>query len=385
MRIGRTGDGVSDVIVIGGGVVGASAAYHLARVGASVTLVDREDQGQATAAGAGICSPSNVLDAPAAYYPLAVRSGKYYDELLAHLAEDGERATGYDVTGMLRIARSAEEAVQLPDVMRALRDARAQGASHIGDTALLNPSAVAALFPPLGPVHGAVYSSGGARVDGRLLRDALRRAAARHGARLMHASAALDVRGRRVHGVVVDGENLSADGVLIAGGAWSAGLTEILGIVLPVSPIRDQIAHLSLPGTDTSGWPVVTGFHAHYLLGFPHGRVVAGATREDAGFDYQTTAAGVHEVLGEALRIAPGLATATLAEIRIGMRPATPDNLPVLGALPGLSNTYIAAGHGAYGLQLGPYSAALVADQMRGIAPPLDMTPYAPERYSAVG
>jgi D-amino-acid dehydrogenase len=89
--------------------------------------------------------------------------------------------------------------------------------------------------------------------------------------------------------------------------------------------------------------------------------------------------------LGEALRIAPGLATATLAEIRIGMRPATPDNLPVLGALPGLSNAYIAAGHGAYGLQLGPYSAALVADQMRGIAPPLDMTPYAPERYSAVG
>ncbi len=155
--------------------------------------------------------------------------------------------------------------------------------------------------------------------------------------------------------------------------------------MLPISPLRGQIAHLALPGTDTSGWPVVTGFHAHYLLGFPHGRVVAGATREDVGFDYRTTAAGVHEVLGEALRIAPGLATATLAEIRIGMRPATPDNLPLLGALPGFSNAYIAAGHGAYGLQLGPYSAALVADLLRGIAAPLDMSPHAPGRFSLTG
>ena len=93
----------------------------------------------------------------------------------------------------------------------------------------------------------------------------------------------------------------------------------------------------------------------------------------------------MHEVLSEALRVAPGLDQATLDEVRIGMRPATPDNLPLLGALPGLSNTFIAAGHGAYGLQLGPYSGALVADMIRGIPPPLDISPYAPERFVSTG
>lgn len=372
---------MSDVIVIGGGVVGASAAYHLAREGASVTLIDRADQGQATAAGAGICSPSNVLAAPAAYYPLAVRSGHYYEELLAHLAEDGEQTTGYDVTGILRIACDEKEASRLPDFLRYLREAHAQGASHIGDTTMLEAGEVASLFPPLAPVHSAVYSSGGARVDGRLLGDALCRAAERHGARIARASATLDVQGGRVTGVRAGAERVPADAVLLAGGAWSAGLTDHLGIALPLFARRGQIAHLSLPDTDTSHWPVVTGFHSHYLLSFPQNRVVAGATREEVGFDYRRTAAGVHEVLSEALRIAPGLARATLDEVRIGMRPATPDNLPLLGALPGLSNTFIAAGHGAYGLQLGPYSGALVADMISGITPPLDLSPYVPERF----
>ena len=248
---------MSDVVVIGGGVVGASAAYHLARAGASVTLIDRADQGQATAAGAGICSPSNVLAAPAAYYPQAVRSGHYYDELLAHLAEDGERTTGYDVTGILRIACDEEEASRLPGFLRYLREAQTQGASHIGDTVLLEAGEVASLFPPLAPV----YSSGGARVDGRLLRDALWRAAERHGARILRASATLDVQGGRVTGVLAGAERVPADAVLLAGGAWSVGLTDQLGIAFPIFARRGQIAHLSLPDTDTSRWPMVTGFH----------------------------------------------------------------------------------------------------------------------------
>ncbi len=274
---------MSDVIVIGGGVVGASAAYHLARAGASVTLIDCADKGQATTAGAGICSPSNVLAAPAAYYPLAVQSGHYYEELLAHLAEDGEQTTGYDVTGILRIACDENEASRLPDFLRYLREAHAQGASHIGDAALLEAGEVASLFPPLAPVHSAVYSSGGARVDGRLLRDALRSAVERHGARIARASATLDVQGGRVTGVLAGAERVPADAVLLAGGAWSAGLTDHLGIALPLFARRGQIAHLSLPDTDTSRWPVVTGFHSHYLLSFPQNRVVAGATRRMSG------------------------------------------------------------------------------------------------------
>jgi D-amino-acid dehydrogenase len=124
------------------------------------------------------------------------------------------------------------------------------------------------------------------------------------------------------------------------------------------------------------------GFHLHYLLTFAPHRIVAGATREsDAGYDPRATAAGVAEALGEALRLAPGLAAATLHEIRVGLRPASPDGLPILGRAPAHPNVVIATGHGANGLQLGPYSGLLAADLLLGHAPPLDLAPYAPGRF----
>ena len=129
-------------------------------------------------------------------------------------------------------------------------------------------------------------------------------------------------------------------------------------------------------------WPIVVGFHSHYLLSFPDGRVVAGATRKDqAGFDVRVTASGTREALGEALRVAPGLADFTLHEIRVGLRPATPDGLPILGRVPQMENVFIATGHGASGLQLGPYSGALVADLALGKKPELDLAPFAVERF----
>jgi D-amino-acid dehydrogenase len=159
-------------------------------------------------------------------------------------------------------------------------------------------------------------------------------------------------------------------------------LAEPLGVKLPVSPQRGQILHLTLPGTDTSRWPVVLGFHSHYLLTFPHDRVVAGATREeDAGFDARLTAGGVQEVLGEALRVASGLAGATLQELRVGLRPASPDSLPMIGPLLGYPNVYALTGFGANGLQLGPYSGALIADLILGRQATFDLMPYAPARF----
>ncbi|HET7038027.1 MAG TPA: FAD-dependent oxidoreductase, partial [Thermomicrobiaceae bacterium] len=147
-------------------------------------------------------------------------------------------------------------------------------------------------------------------------------------------------------------------------------------------PQRGQILHLEMEA-DTSRWPIVMGFHAHYLLTFPAHRVVAGATREsEAGYDYRMTAGGVHEALSEALRVAPGLAPATLAEVRIGFRPASPDQLPILGRAPGLDNVYLATGHGANGLQLGPYSGAAVADLLLDEPVAADLAPFGLERFA---
>ena len=133
--------------------------------------------------------------------------------------------------------------------------------------------------------------------------------------------------------------------------------------------------HLTLPNTDTSRWPIVVGFHSHYLLTFPTNRVVAGATREsESGYNVRMTAGGVYEALGEALRVAPGLADATIDEVRIGLRPASPDGLPSKGKLPAYENVFLATGHGPSGLQLGPYSGAVVAALALGENAPIDLS-----------
>ncbi len=375
-----------DVIVIGGGIVGASATYALARRGARVTLVDRGDVGQATASGAGILSPGASIRPLPAFFAIGRPASAYYDTLLAQLAEDGETETGYAVAGLLHVATSAEEGARLPELARLFVERRAAGFGQVGDVSEITGDEARARFPALGPaILGAVATTGAARVDGRLLRDALRRAAERRGARIVIGDAALEIAaaGGRVDAVLVGGERQAAGTVIVAGGAWSAALGEALGVALPVFPQRGQIAHLALPGSVTGGWPIVVGFHAHYLLTFAPERVVAGATREsESGFDARMTAGGVHEALVEALRVAPGLGGATLVEVRIGLRPASPDGLPLLGWLPGYDNVLVATGHGPSGLQLGPYSGAVVAGLALGEPAPLALEPFAVERFA---
>lgn len=373
---------MNDVIVIGGGIVGASAAYRLAVNGVAVTLVDRVDAGQATAAGAGIISPGTSLGAAAAYYPLAFEAVAYYGELLASLARDGETDTGYETVGLLHVAMSEAEAAQLPQHLQTIRQRRDAGVVNIGEPSLVSDARARSLFPALGPTFGAIHVTGAARVDGRLLAAAMRRAAQRHGATLVEADAELLGTCRGGVEVRYGGETHRADAVIIAGGAWSGAFASRLAISLPIYPQRGQILHLGLPRVRTGKWPILVGAHSHYFLTFPEHRVVVGATREDdAGFDPRLTAAGVHEVLSEALRVAPGLGEATLLWQRVGLRPATPDGLPVLGQVPGQEGIYLATGHGASGLQLGPYSGALVADLVLGRAPSIDLFPYAVDRF----
>ncbi len=373
---------MDEVVVIGGGIVGAGATYCLAREGVRVTLVDQGDPGQATAAGAGIISPGTSFRPPAAFFPLAFRSVEYYPRLLEELAEDGETASGYEEVGLLHVAMDEEEETRLPSLLRLVEERKAAGVRNIGEISLLDARSARELFPVLGSVRGALHTSGAARVDGRLLRDAMLRAAERRGARVLRGKVSLVPRADHITGVEVDGEGHPADAVLIAGGAWSGALARSLMLDLPVYPQRGQILHLGMPGVNTSSWPIVVGFHTHYLLTFPTDRVVAGTTREDgSGFDSNSTAGGIYEALDEALRVAPGLGDAVMSEVRVGLRPATPDGLPIIGPVPGVGNAYIATGHGASGLQLGPYTGAVLADLLLGRRTQADLLPFAPERF----
>ena len=236
-----------------------------------------------------------------------------------------------------------------------------------------------ALFPPLRPDQPAVFLSGGARVDGRRLAAAFQRAAAKRGTRLVAGSAGLVMRGNRASGVRVDGELIEADAVVVAAGAWAPQILEPVGIRLAVAPQRGQIVHLRRPGTDTTSWPVLLPLSSYYLLAFEDSRVVVGATREtNPGFDYRVTAAGVAEVLNAGLAVAPGLASWTVHEIRIGFRPVAHDDRPKLGPVPGVDNLLIGNGLGPSGLAMGPYSGALLANATLGTPTDLALEPFAP-------
>jgi D-amino-acid dehydrogenase len=136
--------------------------------------------------------------------------------------------------------------------------------------------------------------------------------------------------------------------------------------------------------TDTSRWPILGGFGDQDILTFAPDRVVAGATRETgSGYDVRMTAGGLASVFNEALRVAPGLADATLHEVRIGLRPLSADGWPFIGPLPGYDNVVVATGHGPSGLQLGPFSGLLAAKLITGQEVATDLTPFAVDRTIA--
>jgi D-amino-acid dehydrogenase len=353
------------VVVVGSGIVGASAAYHLALRGVEVTVIDRPRAGQATGAGAGIVCPWVDHEGDDAWYRLALEGARYYPELAGLLAEDGEPETSHARVGALLVAEDPAEFVQVEALLRSRRPA----APDMGDVSAIDrPDG---LFPPLRPGLAALRVGGAARVDGRAVRDALMRAAARHGARTLAGTAALTASGTPLAG----GSPLQADAVVVAAGAWTGEVCRPLGLTLPVGPRRGQIVHAELPGTETAGWPIILPRRGPYLLGFPGSRVVLGATVEDAGFDPRVTAGGLAEVLAEGVRLAPGLAGATVIETRSGLRPVTESGLPIIGPLG--DRVIVATGLSAYGLTAGPYAGLLAACLAVGEIPPMDVIPYA--------
>ncbi|MBD0420255.1 FAD-binding oxidoreductase [Streptomyces sp. TRM S81-3] len=363
------------VVVVGCGIAGAAAGYDLARNGVDVVMVDSRVPGRATSAGAGIVCPWSSRTDDEDWYRIALAGAEHYQELLAALAADGETDLGYRQVGALCLVSEAEATERLRDV--AERTAKSPSA---GEVELVSARRARHLFPPLAHDGPAIHIPGAARLDGRSVRDAMTRAAVRHGARLMEGTAAIDADGA-VRGVRVGDEFVGADAVIAAAGAWSPRLLEPLGVRVRVAPQRGQIVHLRLPGARTADWPVVLPESHHYLLAFDDSRVVVGATREDdAGFDHRVTAAGLAEVLAEALAVAPGLAGATHAETRVGFRPVGPDIRPSLGAVPEIDGLVVVNGLGASGLTVGPYAGSIAARLARRMDAGIELSPYDPLR-----
>jgi D-amino-acid dehydrogenase len=376
-----------DLIVIGGGIVGTSAAYHAVRDGASVLLIDRNDPGRATNAGAGILAPEMNKRDPDAWFNFAVEAVGYYPALTARLEAENAGETSYARCGMLLVAATEDELSDFDEAESYIFGRQRQRGTPAADALHKVDAAEAkALFPPLCEVLGAIYYRDACRVDGRLMTAAMLRAAQAKGLTQRAESVqALEIHGGHVTGVKLGGETIAAGAVIIAGGAWSAAFAEQLGVTIGVEPQRGQIAHWDVSPAPAEAWPIVGAFHGHYMLTFPGGRVVTGATREtNSGYAPHSSAAGMREVIDEALRVAPGLANARLLELRVGLRPFTRDGLPVLGAVPAVAGVVLATGHGATGLQLGPYSGKLAAELALGRKVATDLSAFTVTRF-AVG
>jgi glycine oxidase len=385
-----TGGGASpDVVVVGGGAIGLASAWRLAQRGAAVTVVDPDPGGGASGVAAGMLAPvTEARMGEEALLRLNLASWSRWPSFAAEVEGAVGAAIGYRADGTLVVALDADDRVALDEL--AARH-RAMGL----DVTPLRGREVRRLEPGLAPGLRAGFLAAGERsVDPPALVDALRRAATAAGVEFVAAEVEQVATGperKRVTGVMlVDSaapRRIDAATVVLAAGCRSAdiaGLPEATG--LPVRPVKGEILTLRQP----SGAPLVT----HTVRGLVHGftvylvpradaRLIVGATVQERGWDTRVTAGGAYELLRDALVLVPGLDDAELVTARSGLRPGTPDDLPLVGpsALDGL---VVATGHYRNGILLTPITAEAVAAAVAGEPLPPEVDACDPRRFEEV-
>jgi glycine oxidase len=364
-----------DVIVVGGGVIGSAIAYRLSKDGRAVLLLDRgAGDGQASSASAGILAPLSEDATPSTFVQLADESLRLYAPLMAELGEATGIDAGYRQTGLLRVALDEADEAQL-----ARRHALQRSRGLAGEW--LDALAVREVEPGLSrQVRAGLLATGDAQVSPPALLRALKAAARQHGAEVRSGSTVDDLvrGGERVTGVRIGHETISAGEVILANGAWAGAWSSSLGLELPVQPVRGQMVGLLSAG------PAHMVFATRvYAAPKADGWLYVGATEEPVGFDPRTTAAGVSELLRSAIALLPGLADATVWRVGAGLRPGTPDRLPMIGRVPGCSGVSLAAGHFRNGVLLAPITAEVISDILSTGRPRLPMTAFDPARFGS--
>ena len=374
-----------DVIVAGGGVVGATAAYLCARGGLRTLLLDRVDTGRATDAGAGIIAPrtstrSEVL------FELGLRSGDFYPTLLGYLAEDGGGDTGYARCGDLRVAVTEDELEHFGALVADPRRARARhGYPTAEDVREVSPDDARALFPcSLARSGRCTTGRRRAWTGGCSTRRCLMAAAQRKVTLVGRGRIVCVVESGRVAGVAAGAE------VHRAGHRHHRRRRMDPSASRAARRLDRGRAAARADHPSSGGGPRYRRLAGGACLPRPLHRLVGRRPRRrpaprgetGSGFDPRITAAGVHEVLGEALRVAPTSRGRACLETRVGLRPLSADGLPILGPVPGVAGAFVATGHGPSGLTLGPYSAALVTELVLGSCPALDLTPFRADRFT---
>lgn len=335
-------------------MIGCAVAFELSRRGAAVRIVDQRAPGMgATQASAGVLAPFIEAREDGPLLELTVRSLELYDGFVAQVASVSGATLGYDRNGTLDVALREETVGHFRKTLGVLARYDVSGE-------LLGPDELNSIEPSLSRSAraGLLIASHGF-VNALDLTRATAEAAVRQGATMVEARVSrIETSGS---GLIVetDRQSLTCGNVVLATGSW-AGDVPIAGVSvrLPVRPVRGQLLRL--------GWPQprlrrVTWGERCYLVPWNDGTVLVGATVEEAGFDERATAGGVHLLLAAAIELVPQARAAEFVGTKVGLRPGTPDDLPVIGPSQIVPNLIYATGHYRNGILLAPLTANLVA------------------------
>lgn len=354
---------VPDLVVLGGGIAGLTSALAAAGRGMRVTVIDQARPGAASRASAGMLAPS-LVGLPEWARPFALAARDVYPRFLAMLLDRTDVEVALDRLGILELAASEADLEQ--------RAAHAPAAAE-----RLDNRALAALEPALSSHAGAILHHDDGAVDTPSLMGALDIAVARHAriTRLTDEISSFDAHGNLPAFRSRGGSRYASRRLLLAGGAWVATLPG-LPRPIPVRPVRGQLARLE-------GLPIrhVTQLTDGYLI--PRaGSLLVGSTAEEAGFDSATTPRGLAALRAIATRAIPVLGHAVLADHWAGLRPMSPDGLPIIGADPGVPALFYACGFSRNGILLAPWVAEQLAPALAGAAVPVTLAGFAVTRLS---
>ena len=364
-----------DAIIAGGGLIGGAIALELARNDLRVSLFDAREPGQeASWASAGILSPAPENPWMISMVPIGKVSLAMYPEFIAEVQELSGIATGYRDKGTVEALFSWHAREELNTIVALHRGLGLKAEA-------ISAKEARELEPALSEeVEAAVLRPQEASVDNRLLANALIEAAKMSGAEI-HSGAALEgiwSEGSQCRGAIVNGEKISAKHTIVAAGAFSsqiAGASEYA----PVSPAKGQMVSLRCAAAKIDR---VLWSERIYVVPRNDGRILCGATVEHVGFDKTVTASGMHANLDAVIELAPVLATAQVEESWAGLRPDTPDHLPIIGPTE-IAGLLIATGHFRSGVLLTPITAKLIAEFILEKTPSVDWEKFSPMRFQA--
>jgi glycine oxidase len=362
-----------DAVIAGGGVIGGASALEIARAGLRVAVFDRQQPGQeASWASAGILSPAPESPGMVTMVPLGKASLALYPEFVAQVEEISGKKTGFRPKGTLEALFSHDTKAELSTII-ALHHGLGLRAEP------LRPEDARELEPALSEeVEAAVLRPDEASVDNRLLTAAILESARRSGAEIFSENGAKAIwrEGNRCAGLILQNEKVEAKWTIIAAGCFSAAIDGIAPYA-PVLPAKGQMVALR---ADDLKMERVLWSDKIYLVPRNDGRIVAGATVEYAGFDKRTTAGGIEKILSGAIDLAPGLANARIEETWAGLRPDTPDHLPILGPTD-IDGLLMATGHFRSGILLTPITARLISEWITEQRVSVDWDRYSPMRF----